>query len=268
MNEIQIKIKKRKAFLLKLLSKINLKASCLPDGTIIIARRKGHTQYYYKDKGNCVDRTKKYIKKENLKLIHDLMQKNYIERLRRSIAAELEAIDSYLEAMPNVLAEDIYDNLNEERRAIVDPEVETDDIFRHNWENAPFVALNKPFNSDSLKTDRGEVVRSKSEYIIANILYKHSIPYKYEKALKLNHEVVYPDFTILDIRNRRELYLEHLGMLSDPVYLTRAIRKVNEYNRSGFCLGSRLLVTMESSEDTIDIKATEIMILNALGSTP
>ena len=166
------------------------------------------------------------------------------------------------------LPEDIYEQLKSERQKLVKPIVLTDEQFKQRWQDQPYPR--KPISDEVpfFETMRGERVRSKSEVIIADRLYLKKIPYKYECPLIVDGKIIHPDFTILDDRNRRELYLEHLGMLSDPIYLTRAIRKVNEYNRSGFCLGSRLLVTMESSDDTIDIKATEIMILNALGSTP
>ena len=35
-------------------------------------------------------------------------------------------------------------------------------------------------------SDRGERVRSKSEKILADYLYHHNIPYKYEKPLQLS----------------------------------------------------------------------------------
>ena len=45
-------------------------------------------------------------------------------------------------------------------------------------------------------TDAGERVRSKSELVIANLLYKNNIPYMYECPLKINNNTVYPDFTV------------------------------------------------------------------------
>lgn len=47
------------------------------------------------------------------------------------------------------------------------------------------------------KTKLGEMVRSKLEGIIANILFDYGITdYRYENALKLNRITIHPDFTI------------------------------------------------------------------------
>ena len=53
-------------------------------------------------------------------------------------------------------------------------------------------------------TYKGERVRSKSEMIIANELFRNNIPYKYELPIELenwNKKVtIYPDFTVLNKR--------------------------------------------------------------------
>ena len=49
-------------------------------------------------------------------------------------------------------------------------------------------------------------MRSKSEVIISNALREYNIPYLYEKPVTLGKEVtVYPDFTILKLKERREI---------------------------------------------------------------
>lgn len=52
-------------------------------------------------------------------------------------------------------------------------------------------------------------MRSKSEVIIADLLNKEGIPYRYEFPLYLKEfNTVYPDFTILNVRKRKEIYWE------------------------------------------------------------
>jgi hypothetical protein len=42
------------------------------------------------------------------------------------------------------------------------------------------------------------------------LLHRLQIPYKYEQALNLKKlGIVYPDFTLLHLKTRREIYLEH-----------------------------------------------------------
>lgn len=67
-------------------------------------------------------------------------------------------------------------------------------------------------------TVKGEVVRSKSEVIIANILYSKEISYSYEKPLTLGNVTKYPDFTIEDDESGITYYWEHCGLLTDSFY--------------------------------------------------
>lgn len=82
--------------------------------------------------------------------------------------------------------------------------------------------------------------------MIANYLYRHSIPYLYEKPITFKSgRTVYPDFTILDVGERREKYLEHLGKLGDIDYMMRNIQKLNEYKENGIYLGMNLFFYMK-----------------------
>jgi len=64
-------------------------------------------------------------------------------------------------------------------------------------------------------TNRGEKVRSKSEKIIADLLYSYNIDYKYEKELKLTfYKNIFPDFTIVSPLNNQTYYWEHNGLTS------------------------------------------------------
>jgi hypothetical protein len=72
------------------------------------------------------------------------------------------------------------------------------------------------------RTSRGELVRSKSEVIIANELHRLGVEYVYEKELRFGSDAPrYPDFTIEDPASGLTVYWEHCGMLGDPGYLSR-----------------------------------------------
>ena len=111
------------------------------------------------------------------------------------------------------------------------------------------------------KTNKGEYVRSKSELIIADRLSGLGIPYRYEAELILGDTVIHPDFTILDIKHRREVYFEHFGMMDNPKYATSAVQRINLYNRNNIVLGDRLFFTVETDSVPLD---TEI-VDNTLG---
>lgn len=84
------------------------------------------------------------------------------------------------------------------------------------------------------RTERGELVRSKSELVIADKLFGRGIDYAYEQPLTLpNGRVRYPDFTITDSARGVTFVWEHLGMLGDPEYRKRWERKKAEYQAAG-----------------------------------
>jgi len=82
-------------------------------------------------------------------------------------------------------------------------------------------------------TIREELVRSKSELVIANRLAAHGLSYYYEKPLKVSEtDFVRPDFTIM--YQGEEWYWEHLGLLDDEEYRKRWKRKEKWYKKHGF----------------------------------
>ena len=92
------------------------------------------------------------------------------------------------------------------------------------------------FLEDSLihRTERGELVRSKSELVIADKLHAAKVDYVYEQPFELSDgRTLYPDFTIEDDASGITYYWEHLGLLGDPGYRARWERKRNEYLQEG-----------------------------------
>ena len=84
------------------------------------------------------------------------------------------------------------------------------------------------------RTERGDLVRSKSELVIADKLYARGIDYAYEQPLILpGDRTRYPDFTIIDGARGVTYYWEHLGLLHDPGYRARWERKRAEYFDAG-----------------------------------
>jgi hypothetical protein len=113
------------------------------------------------------------------------------------------------------------------------------------------------------RTTRGELVRSKSEVIIADLLHANGINYLYEEPLKLGGTIRYPDFTIEDDDLGITYYWEHCGMLSNLEYRKRWEAKL-EWYRSHNILpieeGGNLIVTMETENGGIDSKKIQQLI--------
>ena len=110
------------------------------------------------------------------------------------------------------------------------------------------------------ETQRGEIVRSKSEVIIADALFFAKIPYHYEKPLKVGNRTVYPDFTVLNVKTRKEYYWEHLGLLDDEDYLNSFLVKMDSYQKNGVRSGEKLILTKETKKHPLNTANVKEMI--------
>lgn len=112
-------------------------------------------------------------------------------------------------------------------------------------------------------TERGERVRSKSEKIIADKLNNLGIPYRYECPKILDENVkIHPDFTILKMPDRKEVYLEHLGMMDNLTYLENALDRIKIYEINGIYLGKELYITYETSRKPLNTKVLNDFLKN------
>ncbi|GLY21613.1 AAA family ATPase [Micromonospora sp. NBRC 101691] len=110
------------------------------------------------------------------------------------------------------------------------------------------------------RTDRGELVRSKSELLIANLLHELDLSYDYEVPFTgKDGRTVRPDFTI-DTDLGEKVIWEHLGMLSDPRYARKWEQKKAWYARNGVLPaeeggGSQATLVVTAEHDGVDFPA-------------
>ena len=148
---------------------------------------------------------------------------------------------------------------------MIEPYVIPDEEYMKKWMSETY--MGKPFlDTDAYYiTKKNERVRSKSEIIIADKLYDMGIPYKYEHPLFLDGiGNIYPDFTILKINTREEIYLEHFGMMDKPEYVSNFIKKQSTYINNGIIPGKNLFMTFETSERPLNIRELVILIKNII----
>jgi ATP-dependent exoDNAse (exonuclease V) alpha subunit len=125
---------------------------------------------------------------------------------------------------------------------------------------APIAVDGRIFEENLIhRTNREEMVRSKSEVIIANELAHRKVDYTYEQPLTIAGATKYPDFTIEDAESGRNFYWEHCGMLHVPSYLRRWEAKVVWYKNQGILpydegRGPRgtLVITRDEANGSID----------------
>lgn len=237
---------------LKVKAERSLKKS--PEGSLILSSSNGSIQYYHKT--SCNQKKGKYIEKSNHKLLKALAQKDYDQHFLKELDKQKNQIEKMLKNIPCIELKDIAAKLPNARKELVLPHVLPNEEYIERWLNVKYTGKNYADNIPMIVTDNGEKVRSKSEKMIADKLYSMGIPYRYEYPLRLKtYGIVYPDFTLLNISTRQEIYFEHFGMMDDEEYCQKAILKIREYEKNGIYLGERLIVSFETLQVPLDMNA-------------
>ncbi len=259
MNESVIKkLKERTVLLKKAIKEAKKDVDTFPKGRLRVVKIKDGCRYYnVSKKGDTIG---DYISVKRKEFIRALAQKDYNNHFLKKAKSELSLIERFLSKLASDNADEAYLKLSPERKKLVDPYIMTDDSYAIEWQSK--VNKNAPFMPENLKYDtrRGEKVRSKSEAIIADILEELKIPYHYEWPIKLSDGMRCPDFTLLNVKTREVVYLEHFGLLDDEEYLKDCLLKLDEYRRNGIYPGHNLLFTYETEANALDIKGIRNML--------
>lgn len=103
------------------------------------------------------------------------------------------------------------------------------------------------------RTEKGHMVRSKSELVIANMLHQLGIPYEYERVLDGTVAAgrLRPDFSFVTADGDLVIW-EHLGMLSRPDYKRGWDWKHSWYVKNGFADGRTLFTSTEEDGKGLD----------------
>lgn len=234
-----------------------------PKGRIRAEMKNGkYPQYYLFDKENEEISTRgRYLRKNELELARACVQKEYDKRVLNAISKREKTINEILLLKGEEEIKNIHKKMPEAKRILIVPYVISDEEYVNYWLKSNGENENTISIVNGFVTEQGEIVRSKSEKMIADKLYFRKIPYKYEKSLKLSgRKMIFPDFTLLNVRKREEIYLEHFGMMDNPEYCKKALEKIDLYEENGIYLGERLFVTFESSMKAINLQSIDNII--------
>ena len=244
---------------LELLNLLNLKTKAqknLPQGHLRIEQKKGLRAPHFYHFTNPADTHGEYIPAFCADLARRLAQKDYDNKLIKLLEQQLKLIEKLILATENKIT-GLYTKSSPTRQKLITPVTLTDQQYIQHWQNITWQPL--PFAADSPEffTSRGEQVRSKSEVIIANMLYENHIPYTYEKELDVGGYKKIPDFTIEDEESGDVWYWEHCGMMNDENYSKRWNAKEKLYAANGIVEGKNLIVTKEYGMgfDSSEVKA-------------
>lgn len=237
-----------------------------PSGRLRISRRKNQMQWFHVAKGTTEHG--KYIPVKDVARAKALAQKEYDQKALPEMKRQLLTIERFMKKIASCNLEKMYVDLHEGRRKLVVPVWMPEDIYVTQWISTAYEGKKFDEEIPEIRTLRGERVRSKSEAMIADTLYRLKIPYKYECPLTIKGNAknsqksmkIYPDFTCLNVRLRHEFIWEHFGMMDVAEYSSQVAWKINCFEANGFFLGRNLIISMESSEVPLDATRVERIV--------
>ena len=229
--------------------------------SLVVRKSNKWFQYYYRTNEGSVE----YIPATNRILATRLAQKDYYVKLLKEIECQEKVIWSFVNKYSDSFIGELLKGLSDGRKQLIEPIVMPDEEFIISWRakhlgNENSIEISMPY-----ATNRGERVRSKSEKILAVLFNSYGLVYCYEPHIVLyNGQKCYPDFAILNIRERKTYYWEHFGLASDDNYSEKNLEKLAKYEKSGIILGENLIISTESSGVSLDIYLIEKKIKDYL----
>ncbi len=183
------------------------------------------------------------------------IRREYLCACRRRDLARKERLRDLLDSIPDRRSEqEILDdtlsrycpNAPEETKRLICAGEEAAE-----WASRPYKASD--FNPDGrrLRTSRGLLVRSKSEVIIAELLYSNGIPFRYEQEIQVDGLRYAPDFTILR-SDGSTIFWEHMGLVSDLKYYDRQLSKLRIYFAAGIVPWKNLIISFDDERGLLD----------------
>ncbi|MBO7632010.1 MAG: hypothetical protein J6S78_06750 [Lachnospiraceae bacterium] len=254
-EEIFSLLKERCDVLEKLLNDLARNHYKHPGGALKTCRRKKAFQYYWQEEGS---ERWQYLSGKRKTIAERIVNAEYYEQIQAQAEQEIKEIKRFL--LRNRLAgmENCFDSLSDARKAIVKRIIPTEENVIKDFLSEQYLPARHHEENMQYKTSQGEMVRSKAEWMIAERLHNCGIPYQYEFPLHLNGiGTIRPDFRCLNVRKRKVIFWEHLGMMGDYEYANSALRKIDAYEENGYHVGENLIVTEEASEYSLLPKAID-----------
>lgn len=196
-----------------------------------------------------VENELKSVPKGNLRISKDKNKVRYYHCVEDNEGTYISKIDSELP------------KLHTQRQLLVTPIEPIWEKELARWYDSEYHGKEFYEGTAEIVTEKGERVRSKSEKILADYFYRNNILYQYEKPLYLKgYGTLYPDFTFLSKKTRKEIYWEHEGMMDKPEYAKSAVKKIESYQRNGIHLGERLILTFETELTVLNSQIVEELV--------
>ncbi len=300
-------IQSRRSELMQIQRTLEMQLDKAPPGTLLASKQGRSYNYRYRIGRN----DPVYIIKANRNLARRLAAKSVRKRKLADIKKELLAINSYLEIFDGTSSADEFLNKHEGHKILAEEwgavygriglsllknldwinsvkkypkayEILMQQIIKGDdqivrWKYEPDHPTADHQEERVIKTLCGIKVRSKSEAIYADELYRSGLLFIYEAELIVNGRIYHPDFLIFHPVTGEMIVFEYLGLMpdSDEIdssdnidpqlqmklnYRSTNIEKIKNYILAGFLPGKTLLFASESKRNPLDTIACQRFI--------
>ena len=246
---------KRRSHLQTKIKELEKKVFDYPKENLVLTHYGSYSKWYKSD-----GKTSTYIPKKEKAFAQVLAHKKYASYLLEELLQEQTLIDSFLtkyQSLPRkselLLKDESFLKLFSEHSSM------QSNTFQK-WITEEYEKNPKYPEHLNHKCLSGEYARSKSEVIIANTLFTHHIPYRYECALTLGGITFYPDFTILNPSTSQIIYWEHFGMMDTPSYCDQSFNKLKQFCHHGIIPSINLITTYETKLHPINSEQIERIV--------
>jgi len=233
-----------------------------PTGSLYISSSNGSDQFYTigTDKRDLTGK-KKYLKKENRQLAVSISQRDYEMKLLKELQIRKNAVRRARKTYERTDPEKVLSCFPQGKQDLIKPLFLTREEYVRRWLEVDYERKGFQENTPEFYTAKGERVRSKSEKIIADTLFRFEVPYRYEYPLELKgYGTIHPDFTVLNTESREEFFWEHLGQMDDEKYVRDALIRIHFYERNNYLPGKELIITSETKNMPLDMRVVDCVI--------
>ncbi len=226
-----------------------------PEGTLQCRKNGKYHKWYIK-----AGEQSRYVPKNEHQTLSKVATKMYLMLQLEELSEEKEAIDKYLNNYSRKEKSKKFLIENPEIKNLIPKkyyEMPENDIA---WMNEEYDKNPKEFTGPKHKSITGNILRSKSEAIIEEVLIKYNIPYRYECKLVVAGETFYPDFTIIHPRTRKKIYWENFGMMDKSKYRRDTASKIQMYINDGYIPFVDIIMTFETAAKPLTTEEVEMFV--------
>ena len=223
----------------------------------------GHNTYYYvREKDNS---TGKYIGREETEAVRRIKEARFIQELNTRLDYNIGLFEHFADEIKITDFEIVNQNIPKVYQSAKMISLKSTDEKAQIWKNN--AELTK-LRSDTylpeelnIRTNDGNMVRSKSEAMIYNYLLSMGVTFAYELPIKVGGRYCSPDFILLsEIDYKTEIIIEHQGMLSNQHYRNRFNEKLYNYYCNGFVQGINIFYTFDDIDGGLDLTPVENIV--------